>query len=134
MRWLFSLTGLILLSSISFSVFAQEKIITKRRTDTIIIDYHYGKTHISRYFHFLKNHPRYSKLSGHVIFYKNNPATRIWVNHKREIVVIHYGKIRYDCRLRRYKYTICAIFQERLSYWEKRLEIKRRIREAGGKL
>lgn len=104
----------------------------RRAYNTIIIDYFYNKGHVSRYYHFLKNHPRHHLYRGQAVFFRKNPITKAWVNRKREVAFVHYGQERYDCSLIRYRYTICAVIQERLLYWEKRLDINRRIKEAGG--
>jgi hypothetical protein len=110
----------------------KEKIITTKRMSTITIDYYEGKIYVARYTHFLKNHPRYNKYSGRAAFYKKNPQVKAWINRKREVAIVYYGDSRYDCSFFRYKYTSCRAVQKRLIYWEKRLEIKRRVEEAGG--
>jgi hypothetical protein len=111
----------------------EEKVITVKRTDTITIDYYEDKVYVARYTHFLKNHPRYDKYSGQADFFRKSPRTKAWIDHKRELVIVHYGEDRYDCSLTRYKYTICHQVKDKLLYWEKRLKIKERVEAAGGK-
>ena len=138
MKHFFSLFAVVFVLIYGFNVFAEyedrnkDRVIVVKRFDTIAIDYFYGNIHVAHFDHFLKNHPRYEKYYGHAIFYKKALPTRAWIDRKREIAIVHYGDLRCDCSSYIYRNTICKSVKEGLLYWEKRLDIQRRIKETGG--
>ncbi|MEA3272079.1 MAG: hypothetical protein U9P90_00250 [Patescibacteria group bacterium] len=108
---------------------AQERIETKRGYSSIVLDYYHGKSHVSRYRHFLSNHPRYKRYSGHVRLLDKHPQISIWLNHKQEATVVYIGSIRYRRKSIGGR-IICDYFTRKLDVWRKRLNFDRYIKKA----
>lgn len=120
--------GFILFLIIGFSldVAAQERVDVKSEYSSIVVDYYYGKRHVSRYRHFLSNHPRSNKYLGVADFYDKRPPVTAWLNKREKVVIVKKGKSRYY-RDTPVGYFVCTAVEERLVYWRKRLNIDKLV-------